>query len=110
MSYIKIDFGGKELGLKFNQMTLHVMAKYVDENVQEITSSYALIYAGLYCNAYQKRETLEVTFEQVCDMVDKLSNEQIIAIQKAFQEEFNFEKEPEKEGVKKKKAKVSRNT
>lgn len=41
MSYIKIDFGGKELGLKFNQMTLHVMAKYVDENVQEITSSPA---------------------------------------------------------------------
>lgn len=34
-------------------------------------------------------------------MVDKLSNEQIITIQKAFQEEFNFEKEPEKEGVKK---------
>jgi hypothetical protein len=109
MSYIKINIGGKERGLKFNQMTLHVMAKYVDENEQELTSSYALIYAGLYCNSYQKREELDLTFEQVCDEVDKLKEEDIIAIQKAFQEEFNFAKEEPKE-VKKKVVKVKKTT
>lgn len=96
MSYIQIDFDGVKRGLKFNQMTLHVMAKFIDENAPEITSSYALIYAGLYCNAYQKREELDLTFEQVCEFSDKLKVEDIEAIQQAWKNEFDFAKGVEK--------------
>lgn len=111
MSYIKIDFGGVERTLKFAQMALHMMPKYVNHEYPELTSGYALVYAGLSCYEYQvNRKPLDLTFEQVCDMVDKLNGEQILAIKKAYEEEFNFEKEPEKEDVKKKKARVSRNT
>lgn len=108
MSYIKVDFDGVERGLKFNQMTLHVMAKFVDETAPEVSSSYALIYAGLYCNAYQKREPLDLTFEQVCDLTDKLNAEQITQIQEAWKAEFDFAKVEEKE--KKKGSKVKKNT
>ena len=107
MAYIKINFGGVERGLKFNQMTLHVMQKYTEKDAEAISNSYALIYAGLYCNAYQKREELDLTFEEVCDLCDTLDAEQVGQIQKAFESTFNFDRKEENKEVKKKKSKVS---
>ena len=107
MGYIKINFGGVERGLKFNQMTLHVMQKYTEKNAEYISNSYALIYAGLYCNAYQKREELDLTFEQVCDISDTLNEDQVLQIQKAFESTFTFDRKEETKEVKKNKMKVS---
>jgi len=71
MSYIKIDFGGKERGLKFNQLALEIMADYA--SATETTSNvYAMFYGGLRGNSYVKREQPDYSFENVCDWVDEL--------------------------------------
>ncbi len=73
MSYIQIEIGGKERGLKFNQLAIEIIASYNDGAT---TSSfmYAMYYGGLRGNSYVKREETDYTFEQVCDWVDELKN------------------------------------
>jgi cytochrome c1 len=70
--YINVNIGGKERGLKFNQMSLEVFTKNLDENAIKSTSIYATFYAGLVGNCYAKREEPDFTFEQVVDWVDEL--------------------------------------
>lgn len=73
MSYTQITIGGKERGLKFNQLAIELIAKY---NSTDTASAfiYALFYGGLMGNLYVKREEADFTFEQVCDWVDEMPN------------------------------------
>jgi hypothetical protein len=73
MSYIQITIGGKERGLKFNQLAIELMSQYNDTNTTT-GFIYALFYAGLRGNNYVKREEPDYTFEEVCDWVDEMDN------------------------------------
>jgi hypothetical protein len=86
MSYIKIEIGGKERGLKFNQYAVITMAKFADLENYEATAAYAMTYAGLKANCYVKREEADFTFEEVCDWVDKVSAEVMLQVYNVFSE------------------------
>jgi hypothetical protein len=86
MSYIKIDIGGKERGLKFNQGALVTFQSKIDPDNIAATTGYALVWAGLKSNAYVKGEEFIEKFETVCDWVDELSPETVIEVIKTFQE------------------------
>lgn len=86
MSYIKIDIGGKERGLKFNQGALVTFQGKIDPENIAATTGYALIWAGLKSNAYVKGEEFTETFETVCDWVDELPQETVLEVIKTFQE------------------------
>jgi len=73
MSYIKVDLGGKERGLKFNQLALETYVKNIDFTGGSVVSAvYATFYAGLIGNSYAKQEDVDYTFENVTDWVDTL--------------------------------------
>lgn len=77
MSYANIVLGGKTRGLKFNQLAIELIGQYND--TQTTTGFlYSMIYAGLKGNAYVKREELELTFEQVCDLIDEMPNKETV--------------------------------
>src|ERR1035437_959079 len=86
MSYIKIEIGGKDRGLKFNQGALIMFQEKVDKNNYAATTGYALIYAGLMANAYAKSEEVDFTFENVCDWTDELKPEVVLAVINCFKE------------------------
>lgn len=90
MSYIKINIGGSDRGLKFNQGALITFQNTVDKENVNATTPYALIWAGLKANAYVKREEMEFTFEQVCDWVDEMNDETLLEVIKCFQETQAF--------------------
>lgn len=92
MSYIKIEIGGKERGLKFNQGAIHIFQSKIDSENIAATTGYALIWAGLKANAYVKGEEVDFTFEQVCDWCDELSEDTIIKIITCFQETQQYKK------------------
>lgn len=71
MSYIKIEFGGKERGLKFNQLAIEIMSSFYDSSTNS-SSIYGMFYGGLRGNSFVKREEPDYTFEDVCEWVDKL--------------------------------------
>lgn len=73
MSYLQIEIGGKQRGLKFNQLAIEIMSQYNDTGTTT-GFMYAMIYGGLRGNTYVKREEPDYTFEQVCDWVDVLPN------------------------------------
>jgi len=85
MSYIKLNIGGKERGLKFNNLAFEEFVKRIPTSDQNkfdwlqsnALSGYACIYAGLVGNAVVKGEVVDFTFEDVCDWVDDLENEDI---------------------------------
>lgn len=86
MSYIKINIGGAERGLKFNQGALIIFQGKIDPENIEGTTGYALIWAGLKSNAYVKGEEFTEKFETVCDWVDELPEQTILEVVKTFQE------------------------
>jgi len=101
MSYIQIEIGGKLRGLKFNQYASIKFYKHVDLKDYDASSIYAMVYAGLAANSYVKREEFvdkdgdketPITFEMVCDWVDKLTDEVVIAVAGAFTESESFKK------------------
>lgn len=71
MSYIKIELGGKERGLKFNQLALEIL-RSKSNATSDIQNVYALIYGGLRGNSFVKEEEPDYTFEQVCDWIDEI--------------------------------------
>lgn len=73
MSYIQIEIGGKQRGLKFNQLAIEVIAKY-NKSETQTAFIYAMIYGGLMGNSYVKQEEPDYTFEQVCDWIDAMQN------------------------------------
>jgi len=88
MSYINIQ--GR--GLKFNQGALIIFQSKIDQDNIGATAGYALIYAGLKSNAYVKGEEFTETFEQVCDWVDTLSDEEILNTTNCFKETQAYKK------------------
>jgi len=92
MSYIKIEIGGKERGLKFNQGALITFQGKIDPDNVAGTTGYALVWAGLKANAYVKGEEFTEKFETVCDWVDELSPETVIEVIKTFQETQAYQK------------------
>src|SRR6185312_16802331 len=102
MSYIKIEIGGAERGLKFNQGALITFQGKIDPDNVAGTTGYALVWAGLKSNAYVKGEEFTEKFETVCDWVDELSQETILEVIKTFQETQAFKNLlPKEEGKKK---------
>jgi hypothetical protein len=93
MSYIKINFGGEERGLKFNQLSLEVYIQNLDYDAINTSSIYATFYAGLKGNSYAKKEDVTYTFEDVCNWVDKLfiTDKSVIeTVTKLFSETENY--------------------
>lgn len=73
MSYVEIkDFGGKDRGLKFNQVSLEIFSKSLKVDTPAASAIYATFYAGLMGFCYVKQEEPDFTFEQVTDWVDDL--------------------------------------
>lgn len=72
MSYIQINIGGKDRGLKFNQMAVEVYAKNLNLEAIESSSIYATFFAGLVGGCYAKQEEPDFTFSDVVDWVDGL--------------------------------------
>ena len=129
MSYIEIEVDGVKYGWKYNQLAQHIFANNTDKSSEEmtlITSPYALFYAGLAANAYVKtkeavvkktvikeiegknvEEDITLSYEDVCDLFDRLTVEQVQAITKAFQESIAFQDKLPKEEIKKKKVRKS---
>jgi len=90
MSYIQIEISGKPRGLKFNQMAVVTMTKYLDFDNVAATYGYALVYAGLVSGCYVKREEPDFTFEQVCDWVDDMPVDELIKIRDVFESTQSF--------------------
>jgi hypothetical protein len=108
MSYIQLEIGGKKRGLKFMQLTLHILNEYTDKSsdaMQIATAGYALVYAGLRSNSFVKKEEPDYTWEDVCGWVEKMPDEDIKAVTAAFNESIGFQADLPKEEVKKKKVK-----
>lgn len=87
--YIQVNIGGKDRGLKFNQMALEVFTKNLDGNAVKSSTIYATFYAGLVGNCYAKREEPDFTFEDVVDWVDELyetDKEAIVKVCNAWEE------------------------
>lgn len=85
MSYIQIEIGGKKRGLKFNQMAVLTMSKYIDYNNLAATYGYALVYSALVANCYVKREEPDFTFEQVCDWIEDVPVDEMNKIRECFE-------------------------
>jgi len=86
MSYTKITIGGKERGLKFNQMAMMILTEKTDKDHPMATAAYALIYAGLKANCYVKQEEADFTFAEVCEWVESVSGEDMALVNAAFME------------------------
>lgn len=84
MSYIKVELGGKERGLKFNQLALEEMTSVAGEKATQ--NVYAMFWGGLKGNSYVKREDVDYTFEDVCDWIDQLFAEKKMDIIKQVEE------------------------
>ena len=110
MSYCKINIGGKERGLKFNQMALMIYVSKVDNDNLVATAGYALIYAGLRANAYVKGEEIDFTFEQVCDWVDELDAAAVQLVTDTFKETQAYKNGVEKKEEETKKKLPPKNT
>jgi hypothetical protein len=72
MSYVQIEIGGKLRGLKFNQMTVEVFTQHLTDVGFDTSTVYAMMYAGLIANCYQKQEEANFTFGDVVDWVDAI--------------------------------------
>lgn len=95
MSYIQLEIGGKERGLKFNQLALEVFTKHTDYETQR-ADLYACIFAGLRGNSYVKREEPDYTFEQVCEWCDEANDDDLVKAYNEFTETQSFKKWYEK--------------
>lgn len=108
MSYCRINIGGKERGLKFNQLAWLIFNEKIDRGHVLQTAAYALVYAGLKANCYVKSEEADFDFEKVCDWVESVSDEDLVKVNNAFQETQFYKNseayKKEQEGSKKKSA------
>ncbi len=98
--YISVEFGGKERGLKFNQLALEEMTTLAS-TTSTTANVYAMFYGGLVGNQYVKtkrtdlfdieivngKETeVAISFENVCDWVDQLFAEKKTDVIKAVEQ------------------------
>ena len=72
MSYIQVKLGGNDQGLKFNQLSIELFTENINYEAIDTSSIYAIFFAGLTGNYYAKSKEIDFTFENVCDWVDEL--------------------------------------
>ncbi len=92
MSYIQVKLDNTEQGLKFNQLAYIEFYRKVDLSDYEGTFHYAAVWGGLKANAFVKKEEFVKTFEEVCDMVDMMSDEDKLKVMEVFQETAYYKK------------------
>lgn len=92
MSYCKINIGGKERGLKFNNLAMIIMGEKTSKQYPNETAAYAMVFGGLVGNSYAKEEELDFTFEDVIGWVDNLTIEDSTKIAEAFQASEAYKK------------------
>lgn len=92
MSYLQLNIGGKLRGLKYNQGAYVTFYQHVDTSDYLATVYYAVVYAGLKSNSFVKREEFTETFEQICDLVDEMPQEDKDAALKVFSETTHWQK------------------
>lgn len=99
MSYIQIELGGKQRGLKFNELAVRKYSEIIMQDVAngldseaDIATSgvYGMIWGGLVGNAYVKRENVDFTFEDVCDWVEKADVNELKKASDVFVETTQF--------------------
>jgi len=96
MSYIQIEIGGKQRGLKFSQGTLMLFQdsiKSYDEAEKKAFASHKLVWAALKTNSIIKGEDVDFSFADVFDWVESLSEEVLLKIHAAFKESQGFAKD-----------------
>lgn len=74
MSYIKINLGGVERGLKFNIYGIEKMTEKM-RGSSLMAFAYAMVWGGLQGNSYAKELEPDYTFDQVIDWVDEMGEE-----------------------------------
>ena len=92
MSYCKINIGGKERGLKFNQGAIIIMSQTVNPAYYTATINYATVYGGLMGNCIVKREEPDFTFEEVTEWVDAMSKEDLAIVDEALNQAEAYKK------------------
>lgn len=92
MSYCKVNLGGKDRGIKFNNLALLIMSEKTDKDFPDQTAAYAMVYGGLRGNSYAKQEEPDYTFEDVIDWVDKMTTDEANVIAAAFQQSEAYKK------------------
>ena len=114
MSYIQVEIGGKLRGLKFNQYAHIIIQEKLDPEFPTASINTALFYGGLKGNCFVKGEELTktvvalgppdeagnekevpATFEDVCDWVDNLSEDDILAVYNVYMNTTAFLKAKE---------------
>lgn len=103
MSYIQIEIGGKLRGLKFNQGAhVEIFNKIGQANNNVVFAGYAVVWAGLKANSYVKGEEIDFTFEQVCDWVDAMKEEDLMKMTDCYKSTVKFMDDLPEEKSKKK--------
>ena len=103
MSYIQIEIGGKLRGLKFNQGAhVEIFNKIGQANNNVVFAGYAVVWAGLKANSYVKGEEIDFTFEQVCDWVDAMKEEDLLKMTDCYKSTVKFMDDLPEEKSKKK--------
>lgn len=92
MSYCKINIGGKDRGLKFNQGAIIIMSQSVNPNHYTATINYATVYGGLMGNCIVKQEEPDFTYEEVTEWVDAMSKEDLAIVDAALNQAEAYKK------------------
>lgn len=95
MSYIQVEIGGKLRGLKFNQYAHIIIQEKLDPEFPAASINTALFYGGLKGNCYAKNENPEFTFEDVCDWLEELPEDDILAVYNVYMNTTAFLKAKE---------------
>jgi hypothetical protein len=107
MSYIQIEIGGKQRGLKFSQgtdMLLRSKLKGLTEDQISAVASYRVVWAGLEMGCLFNEQEIDFTFQDVSDWVEKISAEELNKVLDAYNKLQEYTKEiPEKDKKKLKK-------
>ena len=87
-NYIQIEIGGKLRGWKVNQLTLEIWSNKTSAEFSNSSSNYAAVYAGLVSNCYVKSEEPDFTFEDVCDWVEEMNNNNDLTVLELIKKTF----------------------
>ena len=93
MSYIQINIGGQDRGLKFNQGAHIMFTDLVDRDNIKASAGYALIYSGLWANCFVKRLEPDFTFEQVCDWCETLDEKTYMDVLECYKKTQSYQKD-----------------
>jgi hypothetical protein len=86
MSYCKINIGGKERGLKFNQMAVLILQEKTDKEFPIQSGAYALVYGGLKANCFVSGVEADFTWQDVCEWVEDMDTDTMNIVTAAFKE------------------------